>query len=86
MADYYDEYGGCIGEGSLVKMADGTTTKVENLKKGDIIETFNGEQATIKCVMVTKLNEDVEMVVFPSGLMITKYHPVVYSGKWQFPV
>ena len=32
-----------------------------------------------------QLSEDVEMVVFPSGLMITKYHPVIYGGKWQFP-
>ena len=47
---------------------------------------MNGEKAKVKCVMVTKLDEDVEMVLFPSGLTITKYHPVIYGGKWQFPI
>lgn len=26
------------------------------------------------------------MVKFPSGLIITKYHPVFYNGKWAFPI
>lgn len=26
------------------------------------------------------------MVEFPSGLLITKYHPVFIDGKWSFPI
>jgi hypothetical protein len=25
------------------------------------------------------------MVRFPTGLLITNYHPVFYQGKWNFP-
>ncbi len=25
------------------------------------------------------------MVKFPSGLIITNYHPIFYKGAWSFP-
>lgn len=30
----------------------------------------------IKCVVKTEVNEQIEIVSFESGLIITKYHPV----------
>lgn len=42
--------------------------------------------ATIKCVVKTEVNKTLEMVKFPSGLIITKYHPVFFNGKWAFPI
>jgi hypothetical protein len=52
MANYYDVDGGCIYGECEVKMADGTTKKVKELKKGDIVEGLQGP-TVIKCVIKT---------------------------------
>lgn len=85
MSQYYDEQGGCIHEDCLVTMGNGQIKKVKQLKKGDIVVGINGP-AAIKCVVKTEVKKTIEMVKFPSGLIITKYHPVFYNGKWEFPI
>lgn len=85
MSQYYDEQGGCIHENCLVTMGNGQIKKVKQLKKGDIVVGINGP-AAIKCVVKTEVKKTIEMVKFPSGLIITKYHPVFYNGKWEFPI
>ena len=50
MDDYYDEYGGCIDGECLATMADSTTKKVKDLKKGDLVMSENGV-AEIECVI-----------------------------------
>ena len=32
------------------------------------------------------MNQEIEMVKFKNGLIITNYHPVWYEGNWRFPV
>jgi hypothetical protein len=75
MSNYYNVSGGCIHADCDVAMADGSTLKVKSLRKGSLVQGLSGPVA-VKCVIETKVNETVEMVEFPSGLIITKYHPV----------
>lgn len=58
---------------------------MKDLKKGDIVKTHIGF-SEIKCVLVTEIGEEIEMVCFESGLIITNYHPILYKGEWKFPV
>ena len=45
----------------------------------------DGSSYPIRCVLRPKVNATIEMVHFPSGLVITPYHPVKINGKWKFP-
>lgn len=40
----------------------------------------------IKCVLVTEVGENIEMVKFNKGLIITNYHPILHKNDWRFPV
>jgi hypothetical protein len=40
----------------------------------------------IKCILMTEVNAEIEMVRFENGLLITNYHPIIENGEWRFPV
>lgn len=42
--------GGCFTGDSMIKMADNSSRRVSNLKKGDLIKTLNG-QSKVACVI-----------------------------------
>jgi hypothetical protein len=84
MAGYYNRYGGCIHGDCLATTVTGIKS-VKELKKGDMVKTHAGF-SKILCVLITEVNEEIEMVKFSNGLIITNYHPVLYEGQWSFPV
>ena len=85
MDDYYDAYGGCIHANCLVHMADGSKVKIQELKKGDLVEGLNGP-AKITCIIKTEVDDVIKMISLPGGLSITSYHPVLSNGEWRFPI
>jgi hypothetical protein len=85
MGAYYNYGGGCIAGHCSVTMADDTTKFVRNIKKGDFVKGANGQPAQIRCVLVTRVNDVVEMSYLHQGLTITPYHPVKINGEWKFP-
>jgi hypothetical protein len=50
-----------------------------------MVKTHAGFSKII-CVLITEVNEQIEMVKFSNGLIITNYHPVMHEGQWTFPV
>lgn len=44
----YNSGGGCLTEGSLITMADGSLKKVEDLEKGDMLLAFNHETGRLE--------------------------------------
>jgi len=82
-------YGGCCFHGDcMIKMLNGTTKFVKDLKKGDTIATpGNSSGATIICVVKTKTWQGRErMCELNGGLMITPGHPIRWKSKeWIFP-
>ena len=84
MANYYNRYGGCIHGECLVTTVSGKKA-IKELRKGDLVKTHFGF-SEIKCVLVTEVHQDIEMVEFDGGLIITNYHPVLHDGSWKFPV
>jgi hypothetical protein len=85
MGAYYNYGGGCIAGHCSVAMADNTCKFVKDIKKGDIIKGANGQAVQVICVLVTHVNEVVEMIHLHQGLTITPYHPVKINGEWKFP-
>lgn len=53
MADYYDEYGGCIDGDCLVQMANGSHKMVKNILPGDEVITYKGLKSRVKCIAKT---------------------------------
>lgn len=68
-------------------MADGSIKEVQHIQKGDEISSGTEDAARVECVVKTYQEGGVaEFVEFPSGLVITPWHPVMWQGKWTFPV
>ena len=102
MRVYNNAGGGCCAEGSKVLLANGTYVKVEDIKKGDSVVTYQTlkddqdrfhesySTSTIECVVKTQcLNGRVEMVHL-NNLLITPYHPIIdmhnYEKHWRYPI
>ena len=89
---YYNSSNSCFHGASLVAMGDGTTKRVDLVKKGDVVSTGGWGQgatattATVYCVVKT-LTEGgkCSLVQLPSGLSLTPYHPILVAGVWTFP-
>ncbi|KRX09154.1 hypothetical protein PPERSA_08870 [Pseudocohnilembus persalinus] len=87
MAQYNNRGGVCFAKGSLVLMSDGSEKKVEEIQKGDRIQTGGNLVKSVECV-VESLCEggEADMVQLENGLLLTTHHPVKNSGQWVFPV
>lgn len=82
----YNPGGGCVAGYCDVKMANGYTKKVSEIKKGDRVSGMGGENNEVKCVVRTKIGESGVLFVRPMcGLEITPYHPINITGLWIFP-
>jgi len=69
-------------------MADGSTKRVADVRKGDVVRTGSASDATATVVCVVEHPAASEVCVLsPSGLIITPWHPVDIEGKdsWSFP-
>ena len=84
MSNYYNRYGGCI-HGECLAVTNSGIKKIKDLKKGDIVKTHEGF-SEIKCIVMTEVREEIEMVKFENGLIITNYHPILMNDGWKFPV
>ena len=62
-----------------------TTKRVDEIKVGDIVCTTDGKKTKITHVLVTAVNDYVQIVFFENGLCITEWHPIMLYDKWVFP-
>ena len=65
-------------------MADGSSKRCDAIQKGDVVRTPEGS-GTIRCVLETTMGVTTEVVAFPSGLIVTPWHPIRHQGEWVFP-
>jgi hypothetical protein len=95
MRVYNNASGGCCAKGSIVLMADETYKKVEELKKGDEVYTYDSEnrqrfsKSRIECVVETNCPGGTELLSTIGTLKITPYHPIIhymaFQEKWKYP-
>jgi hypothetical protein len=96
MSVYNNASGGCCAEGSMVLMADDNYKKVEELKKGDEVYTYDSEnkkrfsKSKIECVVETTCYAGKELMSTIGNLRITPYHPIIhymaFQEHWKFPI
>lgn len=82
-------YGGgpCFGGEGLVKMADGTSKRVDAIRAGDVVVTpLNAGTASVKLVLETQCDPQMPPhMTHINDLPITAYHPVMHENRWTFP-
>lgn len=86
MTQFNTQDGGCFDGECMVHMMGGTYKKVKDIVKGDVLD--NG--SVVKCVVRTHVGRVTKMIRFPSGLLITPWHPICTNAntccpEWQFP-
>jgi len=65
MGAYYNAGGGCFEGNCLVRMHDDTKTKVKDIKKGDLVRSWNGELAKVLAIVkIFSSNKSILMVEF----------------------
>lgn len=85
MDSYYCSNNPCYAPECLVKMADGTSIPIGDLKQGMEVYTKYGP-TKIKLVVISRVsNHHTFLCHFESGLKITPYHPIIYNKKWCYP-
>ena len=84
---FYDSSGGCFTGGWFVKLADGTCKCVRDIRKGDIVISYDSPTgvATIVCVTQLLITTPIEMVSINGVDGITKHHPILHISEWIFP-
>ena len=96
MSVYNNASGGCCAKGSVVLMGDESFKKVEDLKKGDEVVTYDPEnnqhfsKSKIVCVVETVCPGGEELMSTINNLKITPWHPIIhymaFQENWKFPI
>jgi len=83
-------HGKCVGEDTLIKLSDGTTKKIKDVKKGDVVLSFDEETQKIVKSLVKQSEYTGEKLgfefVLSSGkkVIVSKDHPFLTLGKGEF--
>jgi len=67
--------GGCFTGDSLIKMANGSSKYVSQVKKGDKIATLNGP-GEVQCLLKFKNQNSEAKLCQIGGLKLTHKHPI----------
>jgi hypothetical protein len=85
MASFNNRDAACIHGDCSVLLADYSYKSIKYLKCGDCVITDSGV-GMIRCVIASQIQSGVcDFVHFPSGLIITPWHPVLVNERWTFP-
>ena len=94
MASYNDPRGGCVDSYCMITMFDGTSKRLKDLQKFDIIKSIDKNNkivgAKVLCVLETIIESGFRDYVSVNGVLITPWHPIKIGlhGKeetWCFP-
>lgn len=86
----YNPTGPCVDGNGIVVLENGTTKRVKELIKGDILSSG----AKIECVIRTTVGSGKCDMVRVNGLTVTPFHPIRFvnnldrnaeEGEWMFP-
>ena len=94
MASYNDPRGGCVDSYCMITMFNGTSKRLKDLQKFDIIKSIDKNNkivgAKVLCVVETIIESGYRHYVNVNGALITPWHPIKIGlhGKeetWCFP-
>lgn len=78
---------GCFHGSNKVTMAYGTHKYCDEIVKDDIVLLANSKPARVVCVakILNNSSNNIRLLKFPNGLIITEYHPIKLNSTWCFP-
>ncbi|CAF1946976.1 unnamed protein product [Rotaria magnacalcarata] len=83
MTVFHNAAGGCFHGECKVRLMNGTSKLIKNVKPGDRMAPHGG---MVNYVIKTKCqNEKAKMVVIDNGLIITAWHPIRLHQQWIMP-
>lgn len=94
MASYNDPHGGCVDSYCMINMFNGTSKRLKDIKKFDIIKSIDSNNkivgAKVLCVVETIIESGFREYANINDVLITPWHPVKIGlhGKeetWCFP-
>ena len=77
--------GGCFSAGTRISMADGTTRRIETLRAGDFVLSYDAALKTLvlgTVVQTFRHRAPKEFVVIDGALRATPNHPLFANGDW----
>lgn len=77
--------GGCFSAGTRISMADGTTRRIEMLRAGDLVLSYDSALKTLvpgTVVQTFRHRAPKELVVIDGALRATPNHPLFANGDW----
>lgn len=85
--DYMNSSVPCFKGNALIKTMSGYV-EAQNIVKGDIVVTSNGNKSKVVCTVKTKVKPDERFACLINNTYVTPYHPVILKGKneWKFPI
>jgi len=80
----YELEDSCFLLGTQIKMFDGTSKNIEEIKIGDIVQTFNGLSFSNQKVTNTFYHpiQEREYLIINDRLKITTNHPIILNNEW----
>jgi uncharacterized protein YegL len=82
MQIFNNRSGGCFHENCTIQLANGSFEKARNVIRGMKLHDGNTIVAVMKTICFGGI---IDLVHFPTGLMVTPFHPVKINGDWKFP-
>ncbi|CAF2321511.1 unnamed protein product [Rotaria sp. Silwood2] len=83
MAVFHDADGGCFHGECTVRLMNGITKLVKDVKPGDRMAPHGG---IVIFVVITKCQyQKAKMVILENDLIITAWHPIRHCGQWIMP-
>lgn len=84
---YMNSNNTCWIKDTMVKLSNGSSKAIQNLKKGDLVKTNKGSNRVL-CLVETKINGKMDICYLPGTKPtgITPWHPVNNNDNWIFPI
>lgn len=85
MAAFNNRNGVCFGGSSLVRIADSTFKRVDEIKPDDFLYTIGNKSYRVVYVVESLLNGPIKMSKLNENAIFTPWHPICIEGSWKFP-
>ncbi len=84
MSVFHNASSGCFHGDNNIRMADGSTKKIKDVKVGDHVATPNGG-SSVRYTVECRQHARSQPMTQHGSLSITPWHPIRIGGEWKFP-
>lgn len=76
----------CLAKGTQISMADGSTKRIENICKGDLVKTKDGGSASVREVIMQEECQVVDLILRSGRKLVLTDGHAVYTKDGVYPV